>query len=392
MSNNVAEVAEVEQTAKYYGGTITVAGRNLITSLLTGETIQFTRVLVGTGAMPEGVEPIDMTALVEPVAEASTTFPVIENSVLTMTVEYRNDMNGGLKQGFWLREFGIFAKTENTDEILLYYATLGDSPQPVNAYVDNRIDIRRYPVTIALELDAEIQVTYDPGSFVTAAEAQTMLTGLVDRIEVARTIEITIPVDGWLDSDFEEGSPEAEWPYYIDIKNELVSAIHYPDMALDLKSINTAREAGLCPTIQAFDGFIRFWTMVLPQKEITGSVSLIDTFIGASVEGGSNYVLPAATSTTLGGIKVQKGSGLTVDNEGNLAIDAATEDETSDLYEDTTGIPSSGVILSVPYATEDTAGGVKIKEGSGLTIDDEGYLSVDSATDEEVEDVVEEIL
>ena len=101
----------------YYGGTITVKGRDLITSLIAGETIEFTRIVVGSGQVPEGVEPIDMEALVEPVAEATSTVPTVENSVLSMVVEYRNDLNGGLQTGFWLREFGIFAKTENSEEI-----------------------------------------------------------------------------------------------------------------------------------------------------------------------------------------------------------------------------------------------------------------------------------
>ena len=117
----------------YYGGTITVKGRNLITSLMAGETIEFTRVVVGSGEMPEGIEPLDMADLVEPVADATSSVPVVKNNVLSMVVEYRNEMNGGLKEGFWLREFGIYAKTETTEEVLLYYATLGDSPQPVNA-------------------------------------------------------------------------------------------------------------------------------------------------------------------------------------------------------------------------------------------------------------------
>lgn len=95
----------------YYGGTVTVAGRNLITSLMAGKTIEFTRIMVGSGAMPEGVEPIDMVALVTPVAEGVSSVPTVENGVLSMVVEYRNDLNGGLQEGFWLREFGVFAKT-----------------------------------------------------------------------------------------------------------------------------------------------------------------------------------------------------------------------------------------------------------------------------------------
>ena len=85
----------------YYGGTITVKGRDLITSLIAGETIEFTRIVVGSGEMPEGVEPIDMEDLVNLVAEASSTVPTVENGVLSLVVEYRNDMNGGLKTGFW---------------------------------------------------------------------------------------------------------------------------------------------------------------------------------------------------------------------------------------------------------------------------------------------------
>ena len=102
----------------YYGGTVTVAGRDLITSLMAGETIEVTRIMVGKGEMPEGVEPIDMTDLVNPVAEGVSTVPTVDNGVLYMTVEYRNDLNGGLKEGFWLREFGVYAKTEKTEEVL----------------------------------------------------------------------------------------------------------------------------------------------------------------------------------------------------------------------------------------------------------------------------------
>ena len=185
----------------YYGGTVTVAGRNLITSLMAGKTIEFTRIMVGSGAMPEGVEPIDMVALVTPVAEGVSSVATVENGVLSMVVEYRNDLNGGLQEGFWLREFGVFAKTEDTEEILLYYATLGDSPQPVNAYKDNRIDIRRYPISIALELDADVQITYNPGAFITSAEAEelvrTMVQEAISGVGTAIIKDITIPHTGW---------------------------------------------------------------------------------------------------------------------------------------------------------------------------------------------------
>lgn len=134
MSESVSTSYEVDVVKKYYGGTVTVAGRNLITSLIAGETIEFTRIVVGSGKMPDDVEPIDMEDLIQPVAEATSNVPTVENGILSMIIEYRNDMNGGLKEGFWLSEFGIYARTEKTEEVLLYYATLGNSPQPVSAY------------------------------------------------------------------------------------------------------------------------------------------------------------------------------------------------------------------------------------------------------------------
>lgn len=321
----------------YYGGTITAKGRNLIASLLVGETLEFTRVIVGSGAMPEGVEPIDMEALVKPVAEAVSTVPIVKNGELFLTVEYRNDLNGGLKEGFWLREFGIFAKTANSGEVLLYYATLGDSPQPVNAYQDNRIDIRRYPVTIALEVDADIQVTYNPGSFITAEDAQELLDSMLKEAmsKFAPTIiaGITIPAEGWTlqENDDQGENGENEYPFCNDVICEAALSEHFPSVALDKSSLKTASEAGLCPTIEALDGVVRFSATRRPAQNITGTLSLLPPYGGSG--GGGTYVLPVATSTTLGGVRVQAGSGLNIDSSGNLSIDAASGQQAEDLFE-----------------------------------------------------------
>ena len=184
--------------AKYYGGTITTKGRDLITSLIAGETIEFTRVMVG-----------DMEGLVSPVAAAVSTVPILENGVMSLVVEYRNDLNGGLETGFWLSEFAIYAKTADTPEICLYYATLGDSPQPVNAYKDNRVDIRRFPVTIALELDANVEVTYNPGAFMTASEVEELVDALIgealDSASSTKILDITIPRNAWAEVEEDTG-------------------------------------------------------------------------------------------------------------------------------------------------------------------------------------------
>lgn len=320
----------------YYGGTVTVAGRNLITSLMAGKTIEFTRIMVGSGAMPEGVEPIDMVALVTPVAEGVSSVPTVENGVLSMVVEYRNDLNGGLQEGFWLREFGVFAKTEDTEEILLYYATLGDSPQPVNAYKDNRIDIRRYPISIALELDADVQITYNPGAFITSAEAEelvrTMVQKAISGVGTAIIKDITIPHTGWTwqeENPDEQGAWDMdEYRYYVDVPVTEAAETQFPNVALHKAALETAKNAGLCPTVQTLAGALRFWAKRSPDEDMEATIALVSP--GASSSGGgggSTYVLPVATATRLGGVKIGKGISVAADGTITASTSGVSPDD-----------------------------------------------------------------
>ena len=83
-------------------------------------------------------------------ALATSTVPQVEDKQVSFIVEYRSDLNGGLAEGFWLNEFGVYANDPDNGEILLYYATMGDYPQYVAAYNGQAVDVRRYPVVIAL--------------------------------------------------------------------------------------------------------------------------------------------------------------------------------------------------------------------------------------------------
>ena len=116
-----------------YGFIITVEGRKLLAKLMAGEQLEITRVMVGSGDVEEGQSPAYFTDLVQPVAQATSTLPVAKEDTVSFVVEYRSDLNGGLQEGFWLKEFGVFARDEEK-EVLLYYATLGDFPQYVTAY------------------------------------------------------------------------------------------------------------------------------------------------------------------------------------------------------------------------------------------------------------------
>ena len=153
------------------GFVITQTGKKLLAELVaTRQELNITRVMVGKGELPQGHSPEQFADLIEPVTQATSTIPVVKNGVISFIVEYRNDLNGGLQEGFWLKEFGVFAQ-DGENEILLYYASLGEYPQYVEAYENGKVNIKKYPVAITvadgLKDDVNVTLEYAPVAFVT---------------------------------------------------------------------------------------------------------------------------------------------------------------------------------------------------------------------------------
>lgn len=155
-----------------YGITITAAGFRLLNKLLSGETLEITRVMVGSGRIDDTDDPGARSDLIAPVAQATSTVPVTVGTTSSFIIEYRNDLNGGLDHDFYLCEIGIFARDPDDGEILLYYATLGDYPQYVKAYDNAAVEIRRFPVTITLTDNAEVVLAYPALAFMTAEDVE----------------------------------------------------------------------------------------------------------------------------------------------------------------------------------------------------------------------------
>ncbi|MFQ8754529.1 MAG: hypothetical protein ACLR9G_12860, partial [Flavonifractor plautii] len=113
-----------------YGFIITTAGEGLLARASAGEGLTITEVWVGKGTVESAAAAKALTALLDPVAQATSTQPEVAGGQLSMLVEYRNDMGGGLEEGFTLSEFGVMAKVGDDAPTLLYYAALGDPAQP----------------------------------------------------------------------------------------------------------------------------------------------------------------------------------------------------------------------------------------------------------------------
>jgi hypothetical protein len=132
-------------------------------------------IMVGKGVPLDNATLEDLyklTDLIAPFAPATSTVPQYDGDTIHMTVEYRNDLGGGLEYGQWLSEYGLFVEhpTDAGNKILFAYGTLGDRPQYVSAYGKGSLDSRRFPVSITIGAGVVVTVMYDTAAFMTAED------------------------------------------------------------------------------------------------------------------------------------------------------------------------------------------------------------------------------
>jgi hypothetical protein len=158
----------------------------------------FSKILVGKGIWPEGTDESSFGSvgnLLAPVAEATSTVPTYDGDTVRFTIEYRSDMNGGLANGFWLSEYGIFVANpddpDNRDaDILLLYAGFSAAPQWVSAYGKGSWDVRRFPVSIIIGEGMVIDVKYDTVAFMNAEDVAEYCNVVILPMIIARIEEL----------------------------------------------------------------------------------------------------------------------------------------------------------------------------------------------------------
>ncbi len=161
---------------------------------------------------------------------------------------------------------------------------------------------------------------------------------------------------------------------------------------------------GLLPKVTIDAELSLFSTNPVQNKTITAALSNLNIDIATNDEidnalnvagsgdlpttggssGGSNYTLPTASNSTLGGVKV--GSGLTINTSGVLSADVTASTlsayaKTTDLsavaksgsYNDLSNKPTIPSAYTLPNATSSTLGGVKV--GSNISVSS-GTISV----------------
>lgn len=322
-----------------YGFTITDKGRFLIAKLATGVKLELTKTMVGSGR-PVDCAAREMTDLSEPVAEATSTVPTYVDDRVDMIVEYRSDLNGGLKRGFWLNEFGIYAVDPDVGEILLYYGCLGDYPQWVSAASKTGVDVRRFPVSIIIGYGADVDTNYCCEAWMTAEDVSKYCTDVMlpELLGEAKKLieqhnsdknahhagiirqDIIIPTTGWVQSD-----PEEYEGLSVDIPVEGVTGDMIPIVIVPPKQIKVIGERKFSPCVKSDDGYIRLYSKASPPEPINATLVLLITSGGAT--GGGSYQLPTASADKLGGVKI--GENINVTDDGTISVNS--EELVSDI-------------------------------------------------------------
>lgn len=139
------------------GMILTTQGRNLIAKALTGKELCFTRAYVGDGTLRSGQDPATLTALISPKKELPIQSMNVLGSVGTAEVVLEMS-NKNLATGFFVREYGLFARDPDTQSEVLYsYCNKGSEAGYLEG--DNGTDQIDYSLSLVTVVDQAPNVT-----------------------------------------------------------------------------------------------------------------------------------------------------------------------------------------------------------------------------------------
>jgi len=403
-----------------YSYKTTTHGRAVMAACMALERpFHITRVAFGSGMVDKETNLADMHQLITYVSDGAVAERRHKDDRLYITIQFANSQHKEVKT-FLLSEFIIYVEDPETGEDTdLLYGTMGDYRQPVPGYNPAfPPSVFNFPLELILSDQINVAVSA-PAGLVTHGELLKLLNGIG-----TNRLDITIPSSGWV-PDTDTGGA---YGLFVDIANMKITEKMIPVLSVTPASMGAAIACKLCPAARTLDGILRVYAATMPTTPIGASLILLDTAY--------------QTNGTISGsaVKVQedisiKNTGWATDAEtGCLRLDIAWPEATRKTIPSVTVLPdsletatacgfspvcqtiegavrvyaktvpaaeikASVALLDVspyangggttqlnggtfPLATAERAGAVK--PGSGLNIEPDGTLSVNTATSEDV--------
>ena len=338
--------------SKYEDGSYgSLPGIALIAKVLAGRCqMKYTRVAVGKGYIPDEETPKTMTEPAEYVMDASivgVTNPVAGECQVTITIDSAN-----VETGFYCTGVLLYAEDPDEGEVPYTYLALENEPEwirPKTSLVGKlaTIDIIAAvgdvdKVTAVIDPDAAATLALvqqlieehnaDPNahseaikntvseeldrlSIVTEDNVEQMVSDAVQNMPAGSYygyLDITIPASGWVEAE----EPSADHNYTCDVAAEGVTADLIPSGGPKLGSCSVANKAEVASGCETLEGAVRFFSKKIPETDISAFIILLE-----QGKGETDYELPVATETTLGGVKI--GEGLAITPDGTATVEGA---------------------------------------------------------------------
>lgn len=325
-------------------------GIALLGKVLAGRCeMKYTRAAAGSGAIPDGMTPKTMTGCAGYVMDAR--IANISNPVdgeCQVTIQIKSD---DVEHGFYATNIVLFAEDPDEGEVPYTYLSLENEPEwirPASSIVGK---LATFDLIAAVGDVDVVKGTIDPEAIATVSyveqavadhsvdpAAHPDLWAALASVPGMEELTITIPRMGWT------ASGKAEYPYTVDVADKAVHHFHVPQAALAVDDVFGAAACGLCPTVQAVDGALRFWAATVPAADMTASVLLIRPGGNGGIGGGIGGTLPLATADTPGAVK--PGDGLAIAPDGTLSVDRETVLTGDDLVDENEVAESVANILN----------------------------------------------
>ena len=300
-----------------------LTGIALIGKVLAGRCkMKYTRAAVGNGAIPEGETPKTMTGPAGYIMDAkiaAVTNPI--DGECQVTVQIKSD---DAQTGFYATCIVLFAEDPDDGEVPYTYLSLENEPEwirPASSIVGK---LATFDLIAAVGDVDTVTAVIDPEAIATVGHVDQMF---VDHnndpnahggMGSAKIVEVLIPADSWVQEA--EGADFTADIAVPEARDDL-----YPNVSVNKPDLTVAKAAGLKASVQSFAGKLRFWAEQKPTADLNATAALLFRSTGTGM-------MPVSDADTLGGVKVRKGSGLTIDGDGNLSLDTATAAEVEAVF------------------------------------------------------------
>ena len=326
-------------TAYQDGNYLTEKGRALIAKFMASkEKIVFTKATVGSGTVPEGVSPKEMTALshYEVDGVISDTSSPVPGEVNIVFQVFSRDVS----VGFLATEAAIWAMDPDEGEILYTYVVIENSPEFIRAKKDPVQKFAEFTcINIVGSVEAEVTVV-NPDAIVT----RRMLEEWIDKWKQIQKMwkdmfaSIYVGLGEWIHWKLDTLTYKDEYIISEDEDVEYLEdeeLIKMPGGGIPIYTYDDLPKPSYSENEELIDIPETYVPFSLGQNTTIniGDLTLAaepeldsDGFIVLNpVDTTGEYVLPAATADTLGGVKI--GSGVHIQEDGTISVNSGSSSE-----------------------------------------------------------------